>query len=85
MPAREMSGCENTLRQILRTLSQDERTHLNSQDKDALISSILKNSKKGIELRIRQQHCRPRSPVTHAQRLQETEFNTKRCVSHADN
>ena len=34
MPAREMSGCENTLRQILRTLSQDERTHLNSQDKD---------------------------------------------------
>lgn len=85
MPAREMSGCENTLRQILRTLSQDERTHLNSQDKDALISSLLENSKKGIELRIRQQHCRPRSPVTHAQRLQETEFNTKRCVSHADN
>ena len=76
MFTQEMSGCEATLHQILRILSQDENMHLNSQDKNALISSILENSMSGIEDKVLlPQHCRPR-PVSHAERLQQTEINT---------
>ena len=80
----EMSGCEATLHQILRILSQDDLSmHLNSQDKDALISSLLQNSQRGIEENVLPQHSRPR-PVSHAQRLQQTEAITRKCVTDND-
>ena len=64
------SGCESTLNQILRTLSEDEGIRINTQVKDALMSSILENSKK--EDNLNQRQCRSRM-LSHAQRLQQTE------------
>ena len=75
MFTQEMSGCEATLHQILRILSQNENMHLNSQDKDALLSSLLENSRRGIEDNVLPQNCRPR-PGSHTQRLQQTEPTT---------
>jgi hypothetical protein len=43
------SGCESTLNQILRILSQDGNISLNSQDKDTLIKCIKESTERGTK------------------------------------
>ena len=73
-----LSGCESTLNQILRLLSQDEAIiSLNSEDKNALISSIIENSEKNANHTSSTTDSRPylRSQSSHVRQLQETEIN----------
>ena len=73
-----LSGCESTLNQILRILSQDEAIiSLNSDDKNTLISSIIENSEKNQNPICNTTDSRPylRPQNSHVQRLQETEIN----------
>ena len=66
------SGCESTLNQILRILSQDGNISLNSQDKDTLIKCIRENTDRGTKEDGLTGRSRKRA-ITHTERLQQTE------------
>ena len=76
-----ISGCESTLNQILRLLSQDEAViSLNREDRNTLISSIIestdKNDKNANNVS-NPTEIRPylRTQSSHVQRLQDSEIN----------
>ena len=72
------SGCESTLNQILRLLSQDESIiRLNTEDRNTLISRIIDGSDENANNTSNSVENRPylRSQSSHVQRLQETEIN----------
>ena len=73
-----LSGCESTLNQILRLLSQDVAIiSLNQEDKNNLISSIIEGTDETENRVTSSTESRPylRSHPSHVQRLQETEIN----------
>ena len=72
------SGCESTLNQILRLLSQDESIiSLNTEDRNTLISRIIDGSDENANNASSSAESRPylRSQSSHVQRLQETEIS----------
>ena len=76
-----ISGCESTLNQILRLLSQDEAViSLNREDRNTLISSIIESTDKNDKNANHVSHAtesRPylRTQSSHVQRLQDSEIN----------